>query len=110
MNKSESLATTIISHLKKNNQYADLSDIVEHLQKEVYRSQAITVIAAAELTEEDKINLKSTLIKKWGEHDITITIDPTLLTGMIVRFKDIIIDMSGKQKLNQLGEELANNL
>lgn len=109
MKEAEAIATTLIDHLKKNNQYDLLSDIVDILHKEIFRSQDITVVSALPLSKEEESALKKNVTAKWGEHDVTISVDPTILSGIIVRFQDQIIDMSGKNKLGQLEENLVKS-
>ena len=106
MSAATSIAETIISHLKKEGQYDMLPAVVDVLQKEVFRSKTITIISAAPLEDKDETALKKMLFEKWGEHELAMTVDPTLLSGLIIRFQDQLIDMSGKNSLNQLAHAL----
>jgi F0F1-type ATP synthase delta subunit len=84
-----------------------LPDIALSLSREADRRQVITVIAAAELPEKEQKELSKTLIEKWGEHTVEFTTDETLLSGMIIAFRDQVIDLSGRSKLNDLSQKLS---
>lgn len=107
MSKASEIASQLIDLLKEQNQYNLLLEIVEQLQKEVFRNQDISVILAVELPELELKNLKTTLLEKWGDHRINISIDPTLLSGFIIKFQDKIIDTSGRNSLQSLKATLS---
>lgn len=106
MQPAQSIASSIIDFLKHNEQYDQLSEIADILQKESYRSKAITVISAVDLSKSEQTELQTTLVTKWGEHPIVFTVDPLIISGMVIRFQDQVIDMSGKNSLNQLASNL----
>lgn len=108
MPTSHTIAKEIIHYLKEQGLYELLPEVVHELEAEVYRNHDITILSAAELTHAEKENLEKTLTKKWGEHRFMYSLDPSLLSGILIRFRDQLIDMSGKFKLSELGEALKS--
>jgi F0F1-type ATP synthase delta subunit len=106
MTAAQSTAQTIIKFLKDNDQYDQLPAITEILQKEAWRSQEISVISAVELDKKEREELEKTLFKKWDEHEITFSVDESLLSGMVIRFQNQLLDLSGTNSLNQLSQAL----
>jgi ATP synthase F1 delta subunit len=102
------IAKNFIHYLKEQERYDALKDIVSLLQEELFRNHDITVITAAPLDMKQQAELEKKLIEKWGEHRILVSADPSLLSGLIIRFQDTIIDLSGKNKLNDLAQELRS--
>jgi ATP synthase F1 delta subunit len=109
MSVAREISKNFIQYLKEQGRYDILKDIVTLLHEELYRNQDITVITAAPLEDKQHHELEKKLTEKWGEHRILISVDPSLLSGLIIRFQDTIIDLSGKNKLNELAQELRSN-
>lgn len=107
MSTAETIANRFIAYLKEEDQYASLPEITKQLQNEVWRNQDIYVISALELSAAEQKETTAELLKKWGEHQVVFTVDPTLLSGLIVRFQDNVIDLSGLRNLNDLKETLT---
>jgi F0F1-type ATP synthase delta subunit len=84
-----------------------LPDIAEALGREADRRLVITVMSAAPLSDGEKKELHKTLTEKWGEREVVFTVDDTLLSGMIIAFKDNVIDLSGRQALTDLNQTLS---
>jgi ATP synthase F1 delta subunit len=106
MKEPQQIAERFIAYLKEQGQYENLSEIVDVLQKEAFRRQEIHLISAETLSESEQTDLKKTLTAKWGDHPLIFTVDPVLLSGMIIKFRDKIIDLSGKSKLTNLAQAL----
>lgn len=100
------ITNQIISSLQEHDLYDMLPEIVKELEGEVYRGKEISVISAVALSETEKKELEKTLQEKWNEHPFVYTVDPVILSGMIIKFEDKIIDMSGRGKLTDLEQEL----
>jgi|GEM_PF-5703333 len=109
-NTPTQIANAFVSYLKEQERYNLLPEITQALQEEVLRNQDISVIAATELTEKERKDLEKDLVAKWGEHRVVFTVDPTILSGIIVRFHDNILDLSGRQGLRELKETLTSSL
>ena len=103
---SEHIAKEIVEYLKKHNRYDMLPQVVKELESEVYKNQDITIVSAIALNEDEKSTITKLVVKKWGDHSIHFYLDPALLTGLLIKFQDKIIDMSGKYSLSQLRQEL----
>lgn len=106
MRTAQSLADTIIAFLKEQNHYQELAEVAELLQKEAFRSKVITVISALTLDPEEQQAILNTATKKWGDHPISFLVDSSLVSGLLIRFQDQVIDMTGKNSLKQLAETL----
>jgi F-type H+-transporting ATPase subunit delta len=77
-----------------------LSDASRHL----VRAEAIFAI---EPTAAERTDLAKSLEQRTGEHvDLTVSVDPTILGGVVVRMHDTIIDGSVRGTLERLREQL----
>jgi F0F1-type ATP synthase delta subunit len=106
MNEAKVLADQIISTLKKEAKYELLPGIIEVLREESYRSQEIHLLSAVKLESDQLKELKTILEQKWGEHPIVEAVDPALLSGLVVKFQDQVLDLSGKYQLEDLKQKL----
>ena len=105
---SHSIASEISHFLKEQGLYEQLPAVVKELEAEVYRNHDITILTPAELSKEEKTKLEKTLTEKWGEHRFVYILDQALLSGILIRFRDQLIDMSGRFKLDELGKALKS--
>lgn len=105
----EALAKSFIEYLRDENLYAMLPQITQELSDEVLRNQDITVISATTLTESQEKEITRELKAKWGEHRVVFSTDPSLLSGMLIHFQDNVIDLTGKQSLRELKQNLATS-
>ena len=103
------IAESFIQYLKEQGRSDQLPTIVELLQKEVFRNRDITVVTADALSESDKKAMEKKLIDKWGEHRILVSQDASLISGMLIRFGDQVIDLSGRTRMGELREHLESN-
>ena len=87
-----------------------LSDILSGFQEIAERAEGIfpaTVASARELGFQEKLKLKSALEKRTGCHlRIKYEVDKSLLGGVVFRFRDLLIDGSVRNGLEQLKREL----
>ena len=100
------ISERFLEYLDEQGQAEILPEIADILNAEALRRQEIHVIAAAPFEKSEQHELEKTLQEKWGEHPVLITIDPILLSGMIITFRDTIIDLSGKGRLMDLATHL----
>ncbi|CAN5183870.1 hypothetical protein BH11PAT4_BH11PAT4_3800 [soil metagenome] len=105
----EALAKSFIAYLKEENLYEMLPLITQELSEEVLRNQDITVISATALTSAQEKEITTELTSKWGDHKVIFSVDTSLLSGMIIHFQDNIIDLSGRQNLQDLKQNLATS-
>ena len=99
---AEHVSKEFIALLKEKEAYALLPEIVAELQAEVFRNQDISVISAEDLSGAQQKEISSELIAKWGEHKVLFSTDASILSGLIIRFQDNILDLSGRSGLNEL--------
>lgn len=104
---AKGVSARLLQYLREEGISEELPAITELLQHEVDRRQIITVISAAKLTESAEDELRVTLTEKWGKRSVTFTVDHALLSGMIISFRDQVIDMSGKHSLTDLSQKLS---
>jgi F-type H+-transporting ATPase subunit delta len=87
-----------------------LPEIKELFEKTWQQDQDIaklTLVFAVQPNTADLQHLQQILKKKFGEHiEQTIEIDPSLLSGVIIRKEDVVIDASLKGQLEKLKAEL----
>ena len=103
----QDIATAFLEYLKEQGLYEQLPAVCQSLQQEIDRNHDITIVSALPLRDEEVRILEQKLTEKWGEHRIIISHDPSLLSGMLIRFRDQVVDLSGRQKLTELQEQLA---
>jgi F0F1-type ATP synthase delta subunit len=101
------IAADVVRTLKREDAYELLPEIVNELQKELYRNTDITVVSAVRLSESDQSALEKRLAERWGDHQVLHTVDPSLLSGFLIKFQDTVIDLTGKQALADFKQELS---
>lgn len=76
--------------------------------KEYKKIGNVQVTSAVELNEQWKERIKEKLLKTTGyrELEITYSVDPSLIGGMVIRLKDRVVDSSIKSKLQLLKDQL----
>lgn len=100
------IAQEFIAYLKKEKLIEQLPALIKELTAEAERNQDITITSAAPLSEREQAEFRRQLSKKWGEHRLLFTVDPILLSGAIISFKDQLIDLSGRGALADLSQNL----
>ena len=100
--------SSFILLLTEKGHVRDLDETVntfnEFFKESTNRSEAV-VTSAAELSEEQKIRLKTTLEKKSGKRvDITYRTDKKLIGGMIVQMDGTVMDGSIRKRLKDIKE------
>ena len=103
------IAKGFIQYLKDEEQYALLPEIVKELQEEVFRNQDISVISATKLSAAEEKDISKMVTDKWGEHRVVFTTDAAILSGLIIRFQDNILDLSGRASLQDLKTQLSQS-
>ncbi|MCO7226604.1 F0F1 ATP synthase subunit delta [Pleionea sp. CnH1-48] len=84
-----------------------ISEIFEHLKAEFEKTIDANVMSASELNAEQQENLKQKLATKLGRQvNINVSVDPTLLGGLVIEAEDMVIDGSVRGKLTKLSETL----
>ncbi len=106
MSTAKTIAERFITYLKEEEQIEHLEEIAGYIQAEALRRQEIHVISALELDAKERKSLEKTLHEKWGEHPTIFTCDPIILSGVIIKYSDTIIDLSGRASLTDLATHL----
>ena len=107
MNTPAKLADGILEYLQKQEAFSALPTIIERLQRELALQQAITIVSAAPLSKDDAKKLQQKALAAWGEHPVELLVDEALLSGFLLRYRDQLIDLSGKGRLTQLQTSLS---
>lgn len=82
-----------------------------HYKEEYQNTLNVHVKAAIELTAEQEQKLKQILAHYFGKYIyMTTSVDPDILGGAIIYAKDLVIDGSGRGRLNQLHQTLKGKL
>ncbi len=68
---------------------------------------SVEVVTAVPLTAEEKETIQSALAEKLGQVEVTFTVDPAILGGVILRLGDKVIDASVARQLRTLEEQLV---
>lgn len=72
--------------------------------RRLVRAQATFAVAP---TPEEQTNLIRSLEKRTGDHiDLTVSIDPAILGGVVIRMQDTILDGSVRGSLERIREQL----
>jgi F-type H+-transporting ATPase subunit delta len=119
--KNELLAVTLRGRLSpvmmkmldllvKRDRTSQLSDILAHFQELVEEAEGIhhaIVESAVELGFQDKLRLKTGLEKHTGSRlRIDYVVNPGLIGGLVFRYRDLLIDSSISNGLDQLRRQL----
>lgn len=100
------ITAAFITYLKEQNLYRHLPEVVELLDREARRNQDIAVISATPLSTKEKGELTKALHTQWGEHPLVFTTDDTLLSGLVIKYQDQLVDLSGHGQLSHLANVL----
>jgi F-type H+-transporting ATPase subunit b len=77
------------------------------LEAERVRGEMASVTSALPLTDNEKDTVKKDIVKKLGsDADVSFSVDPTILGGLVIRVGDKILDGSVAGKLSGLSQSL----
>ena len=102
-----SISDGLIEYLQGQNLLDDLPELIGLLQAEVDRKHEVTVVSAATLDAGERKEIARQTALAWGEHPISYHVDPLLVSGLLVRFRDQLLDLSTRGRLTDLKEYLA---
>lgn len=101
-------AANLLEVLAENNRFALLPEIstqFDLLKAEHEKSAAVVVTSAFELSDaQEEILTKKLSAKLERDVSLTVTVDPSLIGGVIIKTGDLVIDDSVKSKLSKLAE------
>jgi len=99
------------AYLIDNGRMGDLPGIVEEVERLVDERAGISrgeIIAAAPLQEADLQRLRTALSERVGrELDLTVSVEPELVGGLIAKVGDLVFDGSLRTQLEQLRSNLT---
>lgn len=88
-----------------------LPEIFELFERKRIRAEdtaRVEVITAFELDEAQRVHIGDVMSRRLGRKvDITSSIDPSLIGGVVIRSGDSVIDASLRGRLRELGNEFA---
>lgn len=109
MNTSADLAKIIIEIIDEEKD-TDLSEVAKELQKNAEsksQDNKINVTSAVELEQKEKDKIRQIFSnKKSNNHQINFSLDKKIIGGLKIEWGDFILDLSIKEKINQLKQSL----
>lgn len=97
----------VVSHNKRLVLLPEISKAFEHLKAASENRIEVSVSSAIALNEEYKTALSKTLSAKLKhELEVSFHVDESLMGGAVIRYGDVVIDASVKNKLSRLKVEL----
>lgn len=108
MNESDLLVKGIISYLTKIKKLDLIPEIIEKLKKIVkVEDESARVVSSYELNDVEKNNITEILNSKFGKiYTVNFFIDKSILGGVIIKYKDKMIDLSLLGKLTKIEESV----
>lgn len=101
----------LVRLLAENERLGSLAGIKTVFDEERARSEGrsqVSVTSAFELSEEQQRAIGESMSKRLGTKvDVSVSVDDSLIGGVIIRAGDLVIDASLRGRLNQLGQSLA---
>jgi len=106
------IAAKFWQKLQENNQYGELSKIIESIDEEYARISnkvLARVYSSKELTEKEIKNVESKINKRLKKEVFLKQIIKNNVTGLIVKVDDKEIDLSLEGRINSLGQALIDS-
>ncbi|GAB4347138.1 MAG: F0F1 ATP synthase subunit delta [Gammaproteobacteria bacterium] len=99
----------LLAENRRLNVVPEIGVLYEQLRAEAESRVKAEVIAAQELSDEQKQKIADSLRKRLGrEVELSCTVDASLLGGAVIRAGDLVIDGSARGKLEKLAAALAS--
>ena len=109
--KAGKASTAVISMIIGAGRVGDLPEIARTLSSKLAGSRGSAhaeVRSAVPLSDEQKQRLEKALSEKMGRPvTARVTVDPTVVGGLVTQIDDTVIDVSVRSRLNQMRESLA---
>ena len=109
--KAGKASTAVISMIIGAGRVGDLPEIARTLSSKLAGSRGSAhaeVRSAVPLSDEQKQRLEKALSEKMGRPvTARVTVDPTVVGGLVTQIDDTVIDGSVRSRLNQMRESLA---
>jgi F-type H+-transporting ATPase subunit delta len=99
---------TVLAENDRISVMATISEIFETLKANHEKTMDVQITSAFEMSEEDGNKLSAALKSRLKrEVNLTTSVDPTLIGGIVVRTQDTVIDNSVRGKLDRLAQVLS---
>ncbi len=109
--EGDRLLENFLQLLVDRNRFDAFSEIVQVFVKKANEAlgiEAVTVISASKLSEEEKEQLKQVLMKKTGKKiELNCSVDPSCLAGVRVQIGNELLDNTIAGKLEKIKERVA---
>lgn len=101
----------LVRILAENERFAEMAAIAAVFEQERDRLAGrshVEVTSAFELSEEQRKSIGDSMSRRLGnEVDVSVTVDRSLIGGVIIRAGDTVIDASLRGRLSQLGQSIS---
>lgn len=98
----------ILAENERLTEMAGVAAIFEQERDRIEGRSHVEVMSAFELTDEQQKSIGESMSKRLGtEVDVSVTVDESLIGGVIIRAGDTVIDASLRGRLSQLGQSLT---
>ena len=101
----------LVRIMAENERLAEMAGVAAIFEEERDRTEGrshVDVTSAFELTDTQRKNIADSMSKRLGtEVDISVTVDKSLIGGVVIRAGDTVIDASLRGRLSQLGQSLT---
>lgn len=107
--KASAVTVALVSLVVGTGRAHDLPGIITELVKRSAAAHGHTVAevrSAVELTDDQRTRLAAALEQAYGKVDIKVTVDPSVMGGIITQIGDTVIDGSVRHRLSQLREAI----
>jgi len=97
----------IVAENERLGEMAGIAAVFEEERDRIEGRSHVEVTSAFELTDSQQQSIGASMSKRLGtEVDVSVTVDKSLIGGVIIRAGDTVIDASLRGRLSQLGQSL----
>jgi F-type H+-transporting ATPase subunit delta len=100
----------LVRLMAENDRLTEMAGVAAVFESERDRAEGrshVEVTSAFALTETQQKSIADSMRKRLGtEVDVSVTVDKSLIGGVVIRAGDTVIDASLRGRLNQLGQSL----
>lgn len=98
----------VLAENERLGETAAIAAVFEQERDRVEQRSHVQVTSAFALTDEQQKHIGASMSKRLGtEVDVSVTVDDSLIGGVIIRAGDTVIDASLRGRLSQLGQSLT---
>jgi F-type H+-transporting ATPase subunit delta len=98
----------ILAENERLTEMAGVAAVFEQERDRIEGRSHVEVTSAFELTDKQQKSIGESMSKRLGtEVDVSVTVDKSLIGGVIIRAGDTVIDASLRGRLGQLGQSLT---